>query len=596
MKLTSIELTNFKAIGESVVIPVRPITLFFGANSAGKSSILQCLAMLAQSVTVEGLMGTAHLSGRGSLVDAGNYRDFIHQHDITKPFECKFNFDMDVEKLFGDLLPYDNDITKDYQPSNFSKRLKGTLDNFRKASLSFHFHFDAAEKRIVLDNIGFYLDGSWRPVFSYLHQKWELDANLDHIYWKKYFNAFSKEIYEKLYAYPVRLAEGRMHEPSEEWLSHIPEPGKSQIKARRLMGPQIKAHLCKGYDYKSLIEIYCLLYPEKPLFRQLRKESQQGRSEFELVLQMYNWDFNSNDSNQYHHLPSEFSGFLPSKFAFLKPDEFLCAEFIEAKLGYSSDVDFFHPVQLIVLIASHIKSYLESLSLIGPLRKRPERFYVVEEDESKDSLSGGNAFRSLAHNDELVRQVNMELDQLQTGYQIKIVHLADQESGVSGVFMLQFINKKTGVMSSIKDVGFGFSQILPVIVKCRSALRGTVIVEQPELHLHPALQAELGDMFIRGTRGEVPLHSGYMMKQDNRFFIETHSEHLILRLLRRIRETTDGELPDNVPPLTPDDIAVLYVQPGPNGSEVVHIPVTKDGEFTCPWPGGFFSERARELF
>ena len=81
-----------------------------------------------------------------------------------------------------------------------------------------------------------------------------------------------------------------------------------------------------------------------------------------------------------------------------------------------------------------------------------------------------------------------------------------------------------------------------------------------------------------------------------RFFIETHSEHLILRLLRRIRENEEGDLPENVPPITPDDIAVLYVQPGTNGAQMTHIPVTMDGEFATPWPGGFFAERARELF
>ena len=67
-------------------------------------------------------------------------------------------------------------------------------------------------------------------------------------------------------------------------------------------------------------------------------------------------------------------------------------------------------------------------------------------------------------------------------------------------------------------------------------------------------------------------------------------------MLRRIRETTDNELPDNIPPIRPEDITVLYVQPSQKGAQVSHIPITEDGQFACPWPQGFFPERARELF
>ncbi len=86
-----------------------------------------------------------------------------------------------------------------------------------------------------------------------------------------------------------------------------------------------------------------------------------------------------------------------------------------------------------------------------------------------------------------------------------------------------------------------------------------------------------------------------MGKNKNKFIIETHSEHLMLRILRRIRETTDKELPEGYPPISPDQVSVLYVQPSKTGAEIIHIPVTKDGEFGRPWPQGFFAERVKEL-
>ena len=139
--------------------------------------------------------------------------------------------------------------------------------------------------------------------------------------------------------------------------------------------------------------------------------------------------------------------------------------------------------------------------------------------------------------------------------------------------------------SSIADVGFGISQLLPIITKSMTLKNSSILIEQPEIHLHPALQAELGDLFINSALGE----------QKNTFLIETHSEHLILRILRRIRETAEGSLRDDLTPITPNDVAVVYVQPGENGSKVIEIPVTEDGDFAEKWPNGFFAERAKEL-
>jgi predicted ATPase len=69
-----------------------------------------------------------------------------------------------------------------------------------------------------------------------------------------------------------------------------------------------------------------------------------------------------------------------------------------------------------------------------------------------------------------------------------------------------------------------------------------------------------------------------------------------LRLLRRIRETADNELPKNAMPFAANKLAILYVQPSNNGTEVVEISVNAEGEFTRLWPEGFFAERARELY
>jgi hypothetical protein len=136
--------------------------------------------------------------------------------------------------------------------------------------------------------------------------------------------------------------------------------------------------------------------------------------------------------------------------------------------------------------------------------------------------------------------------------------------------------------------------VLPVVLHAFGEKEKLIAIEQPEIHIHPALQSELGDAFIESALGD----------NKNTFVLETHSEHLILRLLRRIRETSKSDFSSWSESLKlacpkgikPQDIAVLYVKPGDEGAELIELPVDANGEFTCDWPGGFFEERIKELF
>ena len=77
--------------------------------------------------------------------------------------------------------------------------------------------------------------------------------------------------------------------------------------------------------------------------------------------------------------------------------------------------------------------------------------------------------------------------------------------------------------------------------------------------------------------------------------IETHSEHLILRILRRVRETTDQELDQDAPEFKQDRMSVLHVESTPDGARIRNLRVDDQGEFIDRWPKGFFAERMREL-
>jgi len=160
-----------------------------------------------------------------------------------------------------------------------------------------------------------------------------------------------------------------------------------------------------------------------------------------------------------------------------------------------------------------------------------------------------------------------------------------EESDADRIRELVLVDQRTNTVVTHRDVGIGISQVLPVLVMAYGSRNKLLAMEQPEIHLHPALQAELGDVFIEAALGS----------RQNTFILETHSEHLILRLMRRMRETYQRK-ETGLPPVTPADVSVLYVEPDGTRSIVREMPLNELGELVKSWPGGFFEEGLREQF
>lgn len=131
------------------------------------------------------------------------------------------------------------------------------------------------------------------------------------------------------------------------------------------------------------------------------------------------------------------------------------------------------------------------------------------------------------------------------------------------------------------EIGTGVSQLMPLVVAAVTQKSGLVACEQPELHLHPRVQVAIGDLLSQNTE-----HVNYL--------IETHSEHLILRLRRRIRQNTDNELPVGLKAFSHNEVVINYLEPSKDGVQVRRIRMDDDGEFRQPWPNGFFHERLDE--
>lgn len=303
-------------------------------------------------------------------------------------------------------------------------------------------------------------------------------------------------------------------------------------------------------------------------------------------------------------------------------------------------------VALVRAIVTRLRGLLESqfnsMRYLGPLRSYPGRHVYQPTTGDPDWLAGGAYAWDLVARDEVLRtKINRWLGQraLQTRYELTVqafvaldelrspllAHLesireetAGQDAAGEGLegeeaslnvglgaesgeldwrlddAILSIRQASSGVLTSLglkdlrtntlvshRDVGIGISQVLPVLALAHAAKESLVAIEQPELHLHPALQAELADVFIESA-----------LTQKNAFVLETHSEHLLLRILRRIRESRHSDGPSR---LTPEHVSVLFVESTDRGARATQIPIREDGEFDAPWPQGFFPERLQEL-
>src|ERR1044072_8720712 len=141
--------------------------------------------------------------------------------------------------------------------------------------------------------------------------------------------------------------------------------------------------------------------------------------------------------------------------------------------------------------------------------------------------------------------------------------------------MLALLGAGRGAFEGITlaNMGEGLSQLLPIIARVLTTPEfGSLLIEQPELHLHLAAQADVADLFIGGAA-----------KRNRQVIVETHSEHLLLRLGRSIAE---GKL-------DPSEVATLYIERDGSESSVRSIDLDAGGHFD-DWPKGFFDERYRE--
>ncbi|MBN2598126.1 MAG: DUF3696 domain-containing protein [Marinifilaceae bacterium] len=237
-----------------------------------------------------------------------------------------------------------------------------------------------------------------------------------------------------------------------------------------------------------------------------------------------------------------------------------------------------------------IKNLFKSIYYVGPLRDNPERSYNFSGEIPPDvGVKGTIAINALlaARNKQLSKGFKQRKESFEN-----VVARWLREMGLIASFRVIPIADgrkehevrvkihKDSPEVLITDVGFGISQILPVLVQCfYVSAKSTIIFEQPEIHLHPSVQSHLGDLFIETIKSR---ENG--MNRDIQVIVESHSEHLIRRIQRRIADET----------IKPQDVAIYFVHQRKGEAKLEELEIDLFGNVTN-WPDDFFGNDVEDL-
>ncbi len=240
-----------------------------------------------------------------------------------------------------------------------------------------------------------------------------------------------------------------------------------------------------------------------------------------------------------------------------------------------------------------VENLLENFFYLGPLRKHPQRVYAWAGDTPPDVGQDGEytiaallaataAKRMLnraprkrrAHFDQFIAEWLAEMGLI---HSFKVVPLAAGRKEYEVLIQVHAGSPEV----KLTDVGFGISQVLPPLVQAFYAPPRSVIwMEQPEIHLHPSVQANLADVFISAVKAN---ENG--KPRDVQLIVESHSEYFLTRLQRRIAEGEHISL---------DDVAIYFVQHGADGARIEPLLLNEEGEISN-WPEHFFGDEFGEI-
>jgi predicted ATPase len=538
--LNNITFENYKAFKKGV-FKIKPLTILLGANSSGKSSLLQLILLLEQTLNLDEFYDSA-VKLNGKYINLGEDENIIRNRDHKK--EVTFEFELSNTSFNKEL-----------------KKIRSKIQNQLTEILIILFYANDFPNKLSHEKIlpklinSNFLNSKNINEFELLNRIDELlkelkakDLNAQHfrgLWFKSNLRFFLRRGYD-LNIESILDINIQEFKDALELFRHI-----SKLRFRNVrFGYRLK------YSNKTkkieVIENYIIVLNKKLLSIIVDENKNISKIDSDLL-----------DKK----LLIKYSKSINSLFYFTS---------LKLNLMKNIDNTIFKNVVLenIFNIYSKLFNILteefnsENINYVAPLRAFPQRYYFLDEANANLSLniySGNNLAEILKRDSNVNKLVNKWLGKFGLGVSVKefkdIIH--------------NIKVKQNGLDLDIIDVGFGISQILPILIQGFMTEKKSInIIEQPEIHLHPKMQASLADLFI-----DIIYNNSNQSLSGKSLVIETHSEYILRRIRRRISE---GKINSN-------DVALYFIEPRQkqNGSaKIKKINISKNGAFD--WPKDFY--------
>jgi len=592
---TELRLRNFKSIREAR-IPLHSLTVVVGANSSGKSTLLQALLALAQ--TVRGEVGTDRISLNGEYVQLGEFREVLSfgadpSHGISVGLSAEVSASrpqLRAPRPFtggrSSTLAWDANFESPADPTNGYALLRSVAFELSERERGSRFQLAVASVKPSSASIG---DPRFDDPFGSItgpmlevdgritgYQTGEGSTTLDRVrFWggipervtvrvdrfrlfaDNWWDAYAGDSSENLRPIRAELRRG-----SDEFRDQV---ARSRQAAVTTAAKEIK-ELCEEFldsdESGSEAEDSA---PDATEIKRVFKDNARRRSERErekILLSMAFLDMH------------EFQKSLRQKIGNIPALNGVGASDLAGDLG-----------TVVRNTSRYLRFSLRAIKYLGPLREAPKALYDPSPDRSDIGTRGEFAAAVLdAHARDMVRcplpaggQTVMPLGEALNLWLAEL-GLAERaqakDLGRLGM-SLSVVPKGMDKLIDLTAVGVGVSQVMPVILQCLWARPNSLILlEQPELHLHPAMQLKLADFLLACSR------------TGRQIIIETHSEHIVNRLRRRVADDSSGSLSRS--------IGLLFAEQESGESQYRTTTISPSGGLSQGWPKGFLDVGSNE--
>ena len=559
--LERIEIGNFKAFGDIQAIDIKPLTLLFGANSAGKSTILQSLIYLSEAFTSENWDVYSTNQG-GQYIDFGGLQNIVHKKDLSRSIHFGFTISgiriispvhFKQDEIDFDVREFENwyqkwlDIRRNMRSERISvSDLHSDLIPYYECSFTFRIGIDPLNKRISY----FTIDEEKAEIITYDEKKparkeVNSEGNILDMHHKKKFS------------YDVRN------------ISPL-----SRFFLKGLIFGKFSTHNFQ----QATLDFYYGLDLSQENSEYLKKEIQKTGIDQDVDMFFAFW-LDNLENEAYDFVFRVYSNELND---------------INTLLGIGSNIDgVWYPIENAV----YFSDFLASIEHLGYFRPVPDRLVYGSTTRPLGRRDSTAVWQRIVREDSFImQQINNYLnnpDYLDMGYELFIQkwNSEDDESQKSrSLTTLEVKDLHTDTIVNLRELGHGIIQIIPILAAVVDISRPFISIEQPELHLHPALQSRLADIFSE-TCSDVNrkrrFHDGprfqppYGVIDGKYYFIETHSEHIIKSIQLAVSKSEY---------LSMDDVSINYIKRDDRLSHSVirRIRIDETGAFTEPWPDDFF--------